>query len=126
VITHLNQRAVVLRNIAGKGGKGNHWLGLELTGKGNRDLVGSRIVVEADGRKLTRFVTGGGSYLSASDPRHLFGLAGAARIDRVTVDWSWGHSQSWDGKDFSVDRYWRITEGATAPQPWRGRAVVAK
>jgi hypothetical protein len=125
VITHLNQRAVVLRNVAGQGGTRNHWLGLELIGKGNRDLVGSRIVVEVGGQKLTRFVTGGGSYLSAADPRHLFGLAGAERIAHVTVEWSWGESQSWDGKDFAVDRYWSITEGATVPQPLHPRAAPA-
>jgi enediyne biosynthesis protein E4 len=116
VFTHVNERAAVLRNVAAQSAGRNHWLGLELAGKGNRDLVGSRIQVEAGGRKLTRFVVGGGSYLSASDPRHLFGLAGADRIDRVTVEWSWGESQSWDGKGLRVDRYWRLTEGEKAPQ----------
>jgi hypothetical protein len=126
VLTHVNHRAAVLRNIAAQGGKPNHWLGLELVGKGDRDLAGSRIVVEVGGRKLTRFVTGGGSYLSASDPRHLFGLGATDHIDRVTVEWAWGQSQSWDGKAFPVDRYWRLSEGENSPQPWRGRAVARK
>ncbi len=123
VISHLNEPAVVLRNVAG--GPGRHWVGLELAGKKHRDLVGSRIVVEAGGCKRTRFVLGGGSYLSASDPRHVFGLADADRIDRVTVEWSWGERQSWDGKDLAVDRYWRLAEGSAAPQPWRTGAPGA-
>ena len=50
----------------------NHWLRLELVGDGkncNRNAIGSRIEIEVGGQKLVHFVTGGGSYLSASDRR---------------------------------------------------------
>lgn len=49
-----------------------------------------RVVVEAGGRKQTRWYVAGGSYCSASDPRFHFGLGDAAKADRVTVTWRGG------------------------------------
>jgi hypothetical protein len=108
VISHLNEPVVILRNQAGRG---KHWLGVELVGKGHRDVVGARVVVEAAGRRLTRFAKGGGSYLSSSDRRLVFGLGTDSHIQRVTVFWPWGTEQSWAGDGVTVDRYWRLTEG---------------
>jgi hypothetical protein len=121
VISHQNEPVFLLRNTGGPRGFRNHWLGVELVGRKNRDLVGARIIVEVDGKRLTRFAVGGGSYLSASDPRHLFGLEKATAIDRVTVVWPWGDSQQWDGKLFHVDRYWRGVEGDKKVHRWTGR-----
>jgi hypothetical protein len=115
VISHLNHSVVVLRNVADV--QKNHWLGLELAGRKARDLVGSKVVVEANGRQWTQFVKGGGSYLSAHDPRIVVGLGPASRIDRLTVSWSHGQSEQWDGKDLAVDRYWRIREGEKGVTP---------
>jgi hypothetical protein len=121
IISHINEPAAVLRNAVGDAGPRNHWLGLELSGKKDRDVVGSRLEVVVAGRKLTRFVYGGGSYLSASDPRHLFGLAKDSRVDRITVHWSWGSKQTWDGRQFRADRYWLLVEGENKARPWTGR-----
>jgi hypothetical protein len=118
-ISHLNEPVTILRNVAGEAGARNHWLGLELVGRGHRDLVGSRIVVEAGGRRRTRFVAGGGSYLSASDPRHIFGLANLDKIDRITVFWSWGAAETFDGAQLQFDRYWLLREGNGKVEPWR-------
>jgi hypothetical protein len=106
VISHLNEPVVLLRNEAGGG---NHWLGVELVGRGHRDVVGARLTLEAGGRRQTRYATGGGSYASANDPRHVFGLGAADRITRLTVRWLSGREQHWDG--LAVDRYHRLTEG---------------
>ncbi len=56
----------LLRN---DGAHGN-WLGVALGGaKSNRQGIGARLVAELpSGRKLTRFVTAGSSYLGSSDP----------------------------------------------------------
>src|SRR5262249_49270140 len=52
VISHLNEPVVLLRNEAKETlGKNHHWLGIDLAGQGNRDLVGTKLVVEAAGRK---------------------------------------------------------------------------
>ena len=54
--------------------------------KSNRQGIGARLVAETpSGRKLTRFVQAGSSYLSSSDPRVLFGLA-AENFDQDADD----------------------------------------
>ena len=107
VMAHMNEPAVVLKNVAGAG---RHWLGVELKRSGNRDAVGSRILLEAGGRTQTRFATGGGSYASACDQRRVFGLGTCDNVDRVTVIWPTGQAQTWEG--LACDRYHTLTEGA--------------
>ena len=63
IISHQNDPIAVLRNIAPRN---HHWLKLALHGKSHRDIVGTTLTLEVNGRKLTRFVKGGGSYLSGS------------------------------------------------------------
>ena len=89
VMDHMNEPTVVLKNVAGVG---RHWLGVELKRSGNRDAVGSRIILEAGGRTQTRFATGGGSYASACDQRRVFGLGTCDKVDRVTVIWPTGQA----------------------------------
>ncbi len=107
VISHMNEPIVLLRNVAETG---YHWLGVELVGRNNRDVVGTRLTLEVGERRLTRFAQGGGSYLSSSDRRHLFGLGKADRVGRLTVTWAGGKQEHWDG--LAVDRYWRVAEGS--------------
>ena len=78
----------LLRNDGTHGG----WLGIQLLGrKSNRQGIGARLVLEtASGRKLTRFVQSGSSYLSSSDPRVLFGLADEKAVRKLTVYWPSG------------------------------------
>jgi hypothetical protein len=120
VLSHLNEPVVVLRNEARAVAAGRHWLGVELVGAGARDPAGAVVVAEVSGRRLTRFVKGGGSYLSSGDRRCLFGLGSAARIDRLTVLWPSGRRQQWQGECFAIDGYHRLVEGReTVEQPDR-------
>jgi hypothetical protein len=112
VVSHINEPVVLLRNQAGAG---HHWLGIELTSRDHRDLVGAKIMLDAGGRRQTRLAKGGGSYLSARDPRHLFGLGTSERVDRLTVVWPSGQEQHWDGLE--VDRYWRLVAGEKDARP---------
>jgi enediyne biosynthesis protein E4 len=112
VISNINEPVALLRGV---GGAGKHWVGVELAGKGHRDVVGAEVVLEAAGRKQTRFAKGGGSYASANDPRHLFGLDKADKIDRITVTWPSGQREEWKG--LTVDQYWRLTEGENQAKP---------
>src|SRR5262249_34931897 len=99
VISHQNEPVAVLRNLCDSC---NHWLGIELVGKNHRDVVGARLILEVNGQTLTRFMTGGSSYLSASDPRRVFGLGSATKIDKLTVEWPWGRGkQTW--KNLPID-----------------------
>jgi hypothetical protein len=77
--------------------------------KSGRDAIGARVTLTAAGRTITRARVGGASYLTASDPRLLFGLGDAARVDSVEVRWPSGHVDRLTG--ITADRYVTITEG---------------
>jgi hypothetical protein len=67
------------------------WIRLSLVGhQSNRSAIGAAIEVHAGGRIHHRQVKGGGSYLSANDPRVLVGVGNVARVDRVEVNWPSG------------------------------------
>ncbi|HJT79057.1 MAG TPA: ASPIC/UnbV domain-containing protein, partial [Gemmataceae bacterium] len=116
VVSYTNSPVKLLRNEAAAAAP-NHWLGVRLVGRDHRDVVGSTVVLEGETRKLTRFAKGGGSYLSAGDPRLLFGLGASLQARRVTVRWSWGESQTWDG--LRPDRYYELREGQAKALPDR-------
>lgn len=114
VVSNTNTPAVLLRNE--NGGKSSaHWVGLALHGKDHRDVTGSRVVLHTESRTLTRFCKGGGSYLSASDPRILIGLGSSERIKSLTVHWSWGAEQRFE--NLAVDQYWELHEGRAEARP---------
>jgi hypothetical protein len=106
VVAHQNEPAVLLRNVSGVG---RHWLGVELAGKGGRDLAGTVVTLEVGGATLTRYAKGGGGYLSTSDPRVVFGLGPANRPGRLTIRWPGGAVQHFD---VTADHYRRAEEGA--------------
>jgi hypothetical protein len=112
LISHVNEPLALLKNLASLPAEGgNHWLGIALNSGNHSDVVGARIeIVTAAGRQ-TRFAVGGGSYLSSSDPRHLFGLGQEMKATRVTVYWPSGEPrvQTWDNLD--ADRYWKLEQG---------------
>ncbi len=118
VISHVNEPVVLLRNEAKVGA--NHWLGVQLEGKRHGDVTGARLVLEVEGLPpQTRYAAGGGSFASASDPRHVFGLGRAKRVGRLTVRWPSSKEQSWEG--LAVDRYWRLVEGEKDARPSGGK-----
>jgi hypothetical protein len=112
IVSHTNSPVILLRNQAAKAqATPHHWLGLQLAGRAGRDVVGSTVIVESNGQKLTRFTKGGGSYCSSGDRRLLFGLGESDSVERVTVKWSWGQTQTWD--KLAADQYWELKEGET-------------
>ncbi len=107
VINNMNEPAAILRNVASSK---NHWFGATLSAKDHADIVGARLIVEAGGRKFTRFAKGGGSYASSGDRRLVVGLGQTDRIDKVTAVWPNGQKQEWSG--LKIDRYYILAEGA--------------
>jgi predicted NUDIX family NTP pyrophosphohydrolase len=100
---------VLLRN---NSGAENHWLGVRLQGvKGNRDAVGARITWSAGGVKRSRLKNNGGSYLSSHDMREVLGLAKAAKLDWLEIQWPQPSGRTERFTDLPVDRYITITEG---------------
>ncbi len=94
-----------------EGDKGNHWLGLRLIGmRSNRDGVGAKITIQAGGWVRHFQKTGGGSYLSASDPRLLVGLGGADKVDTVTIRWPSSVTDTLH--NLAADHYYTVKESA--------------
>ena len=74
----LKKRPLLLRNTTAAGSR---WIGLNLRGtQSNRDAIGARVVLTQGERKLTRWITGGGSFLSTHDRRLTFGLGSNAAV----------------------------------------------
>jgi len=88
VINNMNDRPTLLRN---QSPSPNSWLLLKLVGtRTNRAAIGSRVIVEAEGRRQIQEVRSGGSFCSQSDLRLHFGLGRAHEATRVTVKWLGG------------------------------------
>ena len=86
----------------------------------NRDGVGARVTVTAGGRDRVASRFGGGSYLSASDPRLHFGLGAERRVDRVEVRWPSGRRDTYEG--LTAGTGYRLWEGDPKPVPLAGFA----
>ena len=67
---------------------------LQGAGASNRDAVGARVTASFGGRTLTQQVSGGQSYLSASEKTLTFGLGEAKKIDTLEIRWPDGASQT--------------------------------
>jgi hypothetical protein len=110
LLTTLGDEPLLLRNDTVTEG---HWLEVRLVGgPSNRDAVGARVVVSAGGISQLRQRKGGGSYLSASDPRLHFGLGAAERVQRIEVFWPSGGTRTLS--DLAADRVLTIRETAPA------------
>jgi hypothetical protein len=107
VFTRLNDTPILLHNNAGHE---KTWIGVELEGsKSNRDAIGSRLTLTAGSRKLTRWITGGASYLSSHDRRVIFGIGGSPPLPlRLDIRWPNGNEQSVTA--LKLNQYQKIVE----------------
>ncbi|MGH9754885.1 MAG: CRTAC1 family protein [Blastocatellia bacterium] len=88
VINPVNDLPILLRTDSATN---NNWISIKLIGvKSNRDGVGARIKVIADGRTRIDEVRSGGSYYSQNDLRVHFGFGKAARARTIEVRWPSG------------------------------------
>ncbi len=96
-------------------GAAHSWLGLRLVGSSGRDMLGAQVTLlrpeEAD---ISRRVGTDGSYLSANDPRLLFGLGSVSptSVYGARVRWPSGRSERFD--DLRLGRYQDLVEGQGA------------
>jgi hypothetical protein len=87
-----------------------HYLRVQLTGTdSNRDGIGARVELEADGVVQERLVRSGSSYLAASELAVTFGLGSTSQIDRLTVHWPSGHTDQTN--DVDANQTVRVVEG---------------
>ena len=97
-------------------GTQNHWIGLRLKGKkANPDAIGARITYQAADLKRSRMIVGGGSFLSAQDPRLVLGLGQNKKIDWVEIQWPQPSRLVERYHDLAIDKYTAITEGEGTP-----------
>ena len=110
VLVSVNDAApLLLRNQVGAL---NHWLGVRLVGKkSNPDGIGARVSYQAGDLNRTRVKVGGGSYLSAHDPRLVLGIGKRVKIDWLEVAWPQPGGTKERFTDLPVDRYITIIEG---------------
>jgi hypothetical protein len=87
----------------------NHWITLRLIGtQSNRDAYGAKVTIQSGATVQSGYVSGGASYLSAHDPRLHFGLGHATGVERVTVHWPNGTTETWG--PLAADRMVTLTE----------------
>ena len=108
VIENLDGSPMVLHNA---GVVGAHWVTFELAGtKSNRLALGARVTITAGGVTQTDEVRSGGSYLSQSDLRVHFGLAGAESVEKVEVRWPSGTVEEMKG--LKANQIYAVLEGS--------------
>ncbi len=66
-------------------------------------------------RRQVREKVGGASYLSASDPRLLFGLGAAEKVEKVEIRWPSGASSTME--NVAARRYYRVEEPESQKSP---------
>jgi enediyne biosynthesis protein E4 len=112
LISNNDAAPILLRNNIGKQ---NHWLGVRLVGrKCNRDAVGARVTYQSGDLKRSRMKVGGGSFLSAHDPRMVLGMGKRKQMDWVEVRWPEPSGAVERFRDLPSDRYVTLVEGAGA------------
>ena len=106
VFVSLNDPPVLLRNEAAAG---RRWVGVRLVGTtSNRDGIGAKLALKVGKRTLTRWITGGGSFLGSHDRRIVFGLGRDAVAGELEIQWPSGRVQHVSG--LASGRYHDITE----------------
>jgi len=109
LISNNDEAPLLLRNNIGKL---NNWLGVNLIGrKCNPDAVGARVAYQAGELKRSRMKVGGGSFLSAHDPRIVLGIGQRAKIDSLEVRWPLPSGAVERFTDLPLNRYITIVEG---------------
>jgi hypothetical protein len=91
-------------------GQERRWIGIRALRVDGGDDLGAWVeVTRTDGVRLGRRVRVAGSYLSSNDPRVLFGLAEVGGPVNVSVRWSDGMIEHWEGLE--VGRYTTLRKG---------------
>jgi len=91
-LVNLGSPAALLHNVSQTT---NHWLMLNLVGtKSNRDGIGAKVELTANGVTQYDQRVAGSSYLGQNDWRLHFGLGAAAKADKIVVIWPSGIRQT--------------------------------
>jgi enediyne biosynthesis protein E4 len=107
----INNRGDYPELLRNDGGNANHWLEILLIGtKSNRDGIGASLKLTSQGVMHVEQAKGGMSYMSASDPRILFGLGKRTKIDSLEITWPSGQIDRLT--NLPIDRMIAVKEGS--------------
>ena len=120
-LVNLGAKGTLVHNTSAGTG---HWLAIKLVGsrrsgdqgkaggstdaKSNRDGIGARVEVIADGKRWTQERVAGSGYLSQNDEHMHFGLGAATTVDKILIHWPSGREQILTQQ--AVDRVLTIEE----------------
>jgi enediyne biosynthesis protein E4 len=79
--------------------------------KSNPDAIGARLTFQAGDLKRSRMKVGGGSFLSAHDPRIVLGIGSRTKLDSLEVKWPQPSGAVQRFTNLPLDRYITIVEG---------------
>lgn len=111
IFTCMGERPVLLQNNVGTR---NSWIGIQLIGKkSNRDAIGAKLTLLNSSKKLVRWVSSGGSYLSSHDNRVVFGLGPGFLSPSAIIEIRWpsGHIQRTPA--LAIGQYHVVQESST-------------
>lgn len=115
-----NRTAPQLRYMRNDVPTGNHFLAIRLEGKTcNRDAIGARVTVQLDGntaKPLIRTLRAGEGFLAQSSKWLHFGLGRSTSIEKVTVRWPGGETETFTG--LQPDRQYHVTQGTGEARRW--------
>jgi len=105
-VVNLGGKGTLLHNVSTGAG---HWIAIKLAGtKSNRDGIGARVEVFANGKRHTAERVAGSGYLSQDDDRIHIGLGAATMVDKLIIRWPSGIEQTLE--KLSVDRVLTVQE----------------
>jgi hypothetical protein len=85
IVANQNNIPLIYKNVQPDS---NHWIEFDLQGTvSNADAIGSKVVLEWDGKKQVQVVTAGLGFASQNEHRLHFGLGKSNKVDNVTIHW---------------------------------------
>lgn len=107
VIVERDKPATILMN---RSKHKQSWAGLELKNRNGGTAFGAKVELQSNGRKETRWITPGTSYLAAEDHRIVFGADSNREPNQITITWP-GH----EGKPGKVETLKSLKPGLYHP-----------
>ncbi|MBM3263868.1 MAG: CRTAC1 family protein [candidate division Zixibacteria bacterium] len=103
--TNADQPSLLYRSVTQNPG---NYVELKLVGtRSNRDAIGARVKLKADGKTMVREVNGGNGYAGQSTLMLHFGIGTATQVDAVEIRWPSGKIQT---VSVPINRLTRIVE----------------
>lgn len=114
IINNVNMEASVYRNQTETLAPENHYLKITLKGEGkNTDAIGTKITVEAGGKKFYLEQMPMRGFESTVDARPNFGIGATTLLDKVTVTWPNGNVTELDS--VKADQTLQLSESEARP-----------